>query len=165
MAFFDRIRNQTAGEPLEEAVREPESIRRVESQGSTVIAKGVTVTGTLTGEGVVQIGGTVEGEVSVRGHLTVTPTGRVVGPVEADVIRVGGVVEGTVTCRDHLQLERTGTIEGDVTTGTFVIENGGRLNGNTTMTGKPEQDQSVKEAELEDLKFGRNYKGDGGEED
>ena len=70
-----------------------------------------------------------------------------------------------VTCRDHLQLERTGSIEGDVTTGTFVIENGGRLNGNTTMTGRPEEDQSIKDPELEELKFGRNYKGDDGEED
>ena len=164
MPFFDRMRNQTASEAPEESVKELESVRRVESQGSTVIARGVTVTGTLTGEGVVQISGTVEGKVSV-GHLTVTPTGKIVGPVEADVIRIGGVVDGPVTCRDHLQLERTGSIEGDVTTGTFVIENGGRLNGNTTMTGRPEEDQSIKDPELEELKFGRNYKGDDGEED
>lgn len=165
MPFFEKIRSQMSPIPTEEDIKEPESVRRVEPQGSTVIARGVTVTGTLTGEGVVQIGGTVEGEVSVRGHLTVTPTGKVTGPVEADVIRIGGVVEGPVTCRDHLQLERTGSIEGDVTTGTFVIENGGRLNGNTTMTGKPEEEQAVKEPELEELQFGRNYKGDGGEAD
>ena len=34
---------------------------------------------------------------------------------------------------DHIQLERTGTINGDVTTVSFVIENGGRLNGRTPM--------------------------------
>ena len=53
------------------------------------------------------------------------------------MIRVAGQVEGNLVSRDHVQLERTGTISGDVTTVSFVIENGGRLNGRTTMV--PEQ--------------------------
>ena len=57
--------------------------------------------------------------------------------MEADVIRVAGQVEGNLVSHDHVQLERTGTINGDVTTVSFVIENGGRLNGRTTMV--PEQ--------------------------
>ena len=85
----------------------------------------------------VQIEGTVEGEVNLKGYVIVTPTGRVKGPVEADVIRVAGQVEGNLVSHDHVQLERTGTINGDVTTVSFVIENGGRLNGRTTMV--PEQ--------------------------
>lgn len=104
-----------------------------EPKDNTVIAKDITLTGRLSGEGVVQIEGTVEGEVSLNGYVIVTSTGVVKGPVEADVIRVAGTVEGNVNCRDHLQLERTGTIVGDVTTVSFVIENGGCLNGRTTM--------------------------------
>lgn len=104
-----------------------------EPRDNTVIAKDITLTGRLSGEGVVQIEGTVEGEVCLKGYVIVTDTGRVKGPVEADVIRVAGNVEGSVNCRDHLQLERTGTIQGDVTTVSFVIENGGCLNGRTTM--------------------------------
>lgn len=104
-----------------------------EPRSNTVIAKDVLVTGKLSGEGVVQIEGTVEGEISLKGYVIVTPTGKVKGPVEADVIRVAGQVEGNLTSHDHVQLERTGTIDGDVTTVSFVIENGGRLNGRTTM--------------------------------
>lgn len=104
-----------------------------EPRGNTVIAKDVVVTGKISGEGVVQIEGAVVGEVCLKGYVIVTATGRVQGPVEADVIRVAGQVEGTLTSHDHVQLERTGTIEGDVTTVSFVIENGGRLNGRTTM--------------------------------
>lgn len=81
----------------------------------------------------VQIEGTVEGEVNLKGYVIVTATGKVKGPVEADVIRVAGQVEGNLVSHDHIQLERTGTINGDVTTVSFVIENGGRLNGRTTM--------------------------------
>ena len=108
-----------------------------EPRSNTVIAKDLLVTGKLSGEGVVQIEGTVEGEVSLKGYVIVTPTGKVKGPVEADVIRVAGQVEGNLISHDHVQLERTGTIHGDVTTVSFVIENGGRLNGRTTMV--PEQ--------------------------
>lgn len=106
-------------------------------RNNTVIAKDLVVSGRLSGEGVVQIEGTVEGEVCLKGYVIVTATGRVKGPIEADVIRVAGQVEGNLTSHDHVQLERTGTIIGDVTTVSFVIENGGRLNGRTTMV--PEQ--------------------------
>lgn len=108
-----------------------------EPRGNTVIAKDLAVTGKLSGEGVVQIEGFVEGEVSLKGYVIVTPTGKVKGPIEADVIRIAGQVEGNLISHDHVQLERTGTINGDVTTVSFVIENGGRLNGRTTMV--PEQ--------------------------
>ena len=83
-----------------------------EPRSSTVIAKDLLVTGKLSGEGVVQIEGTVEGEVSLKGYVIVTATGRVKGPVEADVIRIAGQVEGNLVSHDHVQLERTGTING-----------------------------------------------------
>lgn len=108
-----------------------------EPRSNTVIARDVLISGRLSGEGVVQVEGAVEGEVSLKGYVIVTPTGTVRGPVEADVIRIAGHVEGNLTSHDHVQLERTGTINGDVTTASFVIENGGRLNGRTTMV--PEQ--------------------------
>ena len=140
MAFFGgqpktapAMESQTDG-----ARREGEDIPELpEPRSNTVIAKDLIVTGQLRGEGVVQIEGTVEGEVNLKGYVIVTPTGRVKGPVEADVIRVAGQVEGNLVSHDHVQLERTGTINGDVTTVSFVIENGGRLNGRTTMV--PEQ--------------------------
>ena len=104
-----------------------------EPHTNTVIAKDLTVSGTLRGEGVVQIEGIVEGEVSLKGYLIVTPTGAIKGPVEADVIRIAGTVEGNIIAHDHLRLEKTGAMEGDVAPVSFVIEDGGRLNGRTTM--------------------------------
>lgn len=140
MAFF-------GGQPKTPPVVEPQrnSDSREESdipelpepRGSTVIAKDLIVTGKLSGEGVVQIEGTVEGEVSLKGYVIVTSTGKMKGPIEADVIRIAGHVEGNLTSHDHVQLERTGSIDGDVSTVSFVVENGGRLNGRTTMVPAP----------------------------
>ena len=126
-----------------------------EPRSNTVIAKDLIVTGKLSGEGVVQIEGTVEGEINLKGYVIVTATGTVKGPVEADVIRIAGQVEGNLISHDHVQLERTGTINGDVTTVSFVIENGGRLNGRTTMV--PEQ---ASKPHVEGLEPSKPPKGD-----
>ncbi|MCI9331155.1 MAG: polymer-forming cytoskeletal protein [Oscillibacter sp.] len=140
MAFFGgqpkttpAVEHQTDGDRQESA----DIPELPEPRSNTVIAKDLLVTGKLSGEGVVQIEGTIEGEVNLKGYVIVTSTGKVKGPVEADVIRIAGQVEGNLISHDHVQLERTGTINGDVTTVSFVIENGGRLNGRTTMV--PEQ--------------------------
>ena len=132
-----------------------------EPRQSTLIAKDITIAGSLHGEGVVQIEGTVEGEVKLKGYVIVAATGVVRGPVEADVIRVAGTVVGDITSHDHLQLERSGTIDGDITTVSFVIEEGGRLNGRTTMV--PQREQSSPHVDIsEELQFGRNYPGEEG---
>ena len=66
---------------------------------TTTIAKGVTVTGTLHGEGIIQIEGTVEGEIDLTGAVVVKETGLVKGPVTADTIRVAGCISGDVVAR------------------------------------------------------------------
>ena len=50
-------------------------------QDNTIIAKGVTFTGTIEGEGIVQIEGRLEGEVKLKGSVTVATTGVVKGPI------------------------------------------------------------------------------------
>lgn len=124
----DQMEDQYAAEEQAEVTHLPEP------HTNTVIAKDLTVNGTLRGDGVVQIEGRVEGEISLKGYVIVSATGVIKGPIEADVIRIAGSVEGNITAHDHLRLEKTGSVVGDVTTVSFIIEDGGRLNGRTTMT-------------------------------
>lgn len=139
----DQMEERYAAEDQEEMPQLPEP------HTNTVIAKDLTVTGTLRGDGVVQIEGRVEGEVSLKGYVIVSPTGVIKGPVEADVIRIAGIVEGNIIAHDHLRLEKTGSVLGDVTTVSFVIEDGGQLNGRTTMVKEAQPAQhSVQEPRL-----------------
>ena len=87
---------------------EPASAPAPSRAGSTVIAQGITFTGTL-----------------IR------------GPVAADVVRVAGRVEGNVSAREHMRLESSGSLDGDVKTASLVVEDGGILNGRCT-TVKPQ---------------------------
>lgn len=100
---------------------------------TTIIAKGVTMSGKLHGEGIIQVEGTVDGEIDLTGAVIVKETGLIKGPVTADTIRVAGCVEGDVVARDHMFLEKSGTLSGDVTTISLVVEDGGRLNGSASM--------------------------------
>ena len=109
-----------------------------EPPSSTVISAGATVTGALRGEGIIQVEGTVEGEIELNGAVIVTPTGLVKGPVTADVIRLAGRIEGVVTARERLLLQKTGRLEGDMSTPSLEVEDGGRLNGRSTMPPRPQ---------------------------
>lgn len=106
-------------------------------QDNTIIAKGITFIGTVEGEGIVQIEGRVEGEIKLKGSVTIATTGEVKGPITADAVRVAGEVIGSITAREHLCLERTGSIHGDVSTCSLVVENG-RLDGSSKMLAAPE---------------------------
>lgn len=153
------------GWKAKDAELEPEAIENSEQYeedvpglpsplSSTVIATGVTVTGTLKGEGVIQVEGTVEGEINLQGAVIVAATGLVKGPVTAEVIQVAGRVKGNCVARGHVRLEKTGSLEGDVTTTSLVVEDGGRLNGRSNMVKEIPQ-SAAPEPELE---FGANYK-------
>ena len=125
-------------------------------KSGTVISKDMIVSGALKGNGAVRIEGSVDGEIDLDGSVIVAPTGAVTGPVKADVIRVAGKVEGNVTAKEHLRLEKTGRVHGDVETSSLVIEDGGRLNGRTTMTAK-EPEPLPRPAAAPELQFGPSY--------
>lgn len=127
------------------------------AQDNTVIAKGITFTGTIHGEGVVRVEGRVEGEVDLKGTLTVTTTGTVQGPITADVVRVAGDITGSITARESLCLERTGCVHGDVATASLIVENG-RLDGSSTMLAVAEPPRSREsDISVQDLQFGPDF--------
>lgn len=119
--------------PEEEPVSVPAPVRA----GSTIIAQGITVSGTFRGEGVIQVEGVIEGEFDLIGAVIVAESGLIRGPVTADVVRLAGRIEGSVRAREHMRLEPTGSLDGDVTTASLVVEDGGSLNGRCTMLKPP----------------------------
>ncbi|MCI8303496.1 MAG: polymer-forming cytoskeletal protein [Lawsonibacter sp.] len=152
---------QTKQEPVSTPVYEEEPFDELpplpKANSTTIIAKGITVTGVIRGEGNVQIEGRLEGEVDLKGGITVAVSGTVQGPIVADAVRVAGEVTGSITAREHLCLERTGAIHGDVATSSLIVENG-RLDGSSTMLTPPERPYEPEpEITSQDLQFGDSY--------
>lgn len=144
------------GEKPQESLPPPQKV------SSTLITQGITVKGTIEGEGVVQVEGVVEGEFRMTGAVIVSETGLVRGPITADVVRVAGKVEGDVTAREHMRLEQTGALIGDVATASLVVEDGGCLNGRSTMTKAPDPEPELQDVHpVDDLQFGPDYSMEG----
>ena len=157
MGFFSSTQRTDAIPIAMEGEKPQESLPPPQKVASTLITQGVTIKGTVEGEGVVQVEGVVEGEFRMVGAVIVADTGLVRGPISADVVRVAGKVEGNVTAREHMRLEQSGTLIGDVATASLVVEDGGRLNGRSTMLeASPEPVPAGVPAD--DLKFGPGYK-------
>ena len=159
MGFFSSTQRTDTQYPIAvEGEKPQESLPPPQKVASTLITQGVTIKGTVEGEGVVQVEGVVEGEFSMVGAVIVADTGVVRGPITADVVRVAGKVEGNVTAREHMRLEQSGTLIGDVATASLVVEDGGRLNGRSTMTNAPDPDPELRDVRpVDDLQFGPDY--------
>ena len=157
MGFFGTSKAEQTPIALEGA-RPQESLPPPQKVSSTLITQGITLKGTIEGEGIVQVEGTVVGEFNMVGAVIVADTGRVKGPITADVVRVAGRVEGNVTAREHMRLEPTGSLSGDVATASLVVEDGGSFNGRSTMMKSPEPEGELKEVHpAGDLQFGPGY--------
>lgn len=158
MGLFSKPKAEPIAEapalPREEPLTAPAPART----GGTVIAQGITVTGKLTGEGVIQVEGTVEGEFDLTGAVIVSETGVVRGPIRANVVRVSGRVEGSIYALEHTRLESTGSLEGDVSTASLVVEDGGSFNGRCTMLATPAPEPELEEvAAPKELQFGPEF--------
>ena len=159
MGFFSTPKTEQQTPVVVEGARPQESLPPPQKVSSTLITQGITLTGTIEGEGVVQVEGTVVGEFNMVGAVIVADTGLVKGPITADVVRVAGKVEGNVTAREHMRLESTGALSGDVTTASLVVEDGGCLNGRSTMMKAPEPEGDLKDVQppAGELQFGPEY--------
>ena len=158
MGFFGTPKAEQQAPIALEGERRQESLPPPQKVSSTLITQGITLKGTIEGEGVVQVEGAVIGEFNMVGAIIVADTGLVKGPITADVVRVAGKVEGNVIAREHMRLEHTGTLNGDVSTASLVVEDGGCLNGRSSMTRAPEPERELQDVRpVDDLQFGPGY--------
>lgn len=160
MGFFSsasKTEIKVEAQPLLPPEEELELSSLPKPRASTVITEGIILTGRLCGEGSLQIEGAVEGEIELEGSVSISATGRVKGPITAGIVRVAGKAEGNIIAREHLRLEKTGQILGDVSSASLVVEDGGQLNGRSTMLDAPPEPVPAG-VPADDLKFGPGYK-------
>jgi cytoskeletal protein CcmA (bactofilin family) len=97
----------------------------------TVIGRGTVIEGTIRVNGRVQVDGQIDGSLLAEGHVSVGPTGSILGEVVAVELAVGGRVEGKVSVRDHLHVAPGGSARGEVRYGSLQVDRGGVIDGST----------------------------------
>ncbi len=106
--------------------------RTVESL--TLIDRYTSVDGTLSSNRDIRIEGELRGTLRCEGSVQIAEGARVDATVEAGAITVAGTLRGTIDCRGKLHILKTGFVAGTITTRLLVIEEGGRCEGELSMT-------------------------------
>jgi cytoskeletal protein CcmA (bactofilin family) len=105
------------------------------SRPAGVIAPGLFLRGELRGEDDLIIEGRVEGEISLKKHLTIETTGVVVANVSTQNITVKGEMRGDMTAEDKVEIHQSARVVGNIVAPRIVIAEGARFKGHIDMTG------------------------------
>jgi len=108
---------------------------RNENLKRLVIPEGVTIGGSLTGGAESEIGGRIEGDLIIEGHLFLLRTAVVTGNVHAGSCQMDGTVEGRVEVDSDLAVGKTGRLNSDAVAGRNV-DIAGQVNGSVTTPGR-----------------------------
>ena len=103
------------------------------SQDQNIIGKGITIRGSLSGGGDVVIEGAVEGQMSLKNHLTIEGTGRVQADVKAEEITINGEAAGNIEAVSRVAISNTARVSGDIKAPRVVIDDGAVFNGSIEM--------------------------------
>lgn len=95
----------------------------------SVISAGLTIEGTISGNGDVRIAGQFKGDVNVQGSLTIEAGAKLVGGVRASNVIIDGELEGNIDAASRVELRSTGVLNGNLNTGSLTVAAGSRMRG------------------------------------
>ena len=98
-----------------------------------VIGKGISIRGNLSGGGDLIIEGTVEGQISLKNHLTIEETGVVQADIEAERLTIKGEMSGNISASNMVAVLANAKVMGDIKSPVVIIEDGARFKGNIEM--------------------------------
>lgn len=98
------------------------------------LGKGSKVSGTLTFQGPVEIGGEIEGEIHASDTLVIAESAIVKAKVVGTDILIKGQVTGDIIASKKLSLEKPGKVNGNLSSPVLRIEEGVVFEGNCSMS-------------------------------
>jgi cytoskeletal protein CcmA (bactofilin family) len=106
---------------------------RSDSAREAVIGKTTRVRGRVSGDGDLLIEGNVEGDITVRGDLTIAEGGRATSTVEASAVTLRGELDGDVRASGAVRIEAGARVRGDMQGESISLEEGAELVGRLDM--------------------------------
>src|SRR5689334_24772623 len=102
---------------------------RTSGGGETVVGRSTRVHGRLSGDGDVRVEGSVEGDITLRGSLTIHEGGRATSNVDAVDVTIGCELEGDIRAGGAVRLEAGSRVRGDITCDAVAIDEGAEFAG------------------------------------
>jgi len=144
--FNDKLQNSRGQERQRDAIAETAgapsanlddlAMRRARTVSTQrmIIPEGVIIEGSMSSGSDTEIGGRIEGNITIEGKLHLGPSALISGNVRASSCKVEGLVEGKVECSEDLELGPTGRLNADILAGKR-IHIAGQVYGNVTTPG------------------------------
>ena len=106
----------------------------------SVLHEGITIKGEWTSDGIVDFGGTFEGDITVD-TLVLARTGKIKGNVRARSVTIEGRLEGTISAIS-VALKTSAQVTADIVAQKLVIESGAMIEGHVTSRSNQTEDQA-----------------------
>ncbi len=143
----ERSREQQHKDEVARGVTSNAEVRGVVVSGKTVIAKGTSIEGVITGSSDLIIEGNLEGEVKIDASFRVEEGGKAKATVFAKIIVIAGDVQGNMTATDKVEVLASGRLEGDVVAPRVALAEGAFFKGRVEMSGVVPSSKSKKKEE------------------
>lgn len=108
------------------------------TSGSTIIAAGTCIQGSLELSCNLHVDGEVKGDVHCDGTVSIGKKGSITGQVNASQFLISGFYDGVCEV-ELLEISRTGHVEGEIQAKELVVAKGGSFNGRCTDTSSDKQ--------------------------
>ena len=108
---------------------------RTKPRVASLISNGISIEGSVTGDGELQIDGVVRGDVRVA-RLTIGETGHIEGSVYSEITEVRGRIVGSITSK-QVRLYGTAYVDGDITHEQLSMETGAFFQGRSLKFQRP----------------------------
>ena len=105
-----------------------------EHPGLVVLGPRDQLIGTLSVDGDVRIEGTLEGEVSATGEVSVQSTGTARAQIAAHDIVINGTVDGSAVAQQLVSAGETAIINGEVRSARLRVDDGATINATISMS-------------------------------
>ncbi len=100
------------------------------------LGEDISIEGKIQTKGSLRLDGKIYGDLSIDNTLVIGEKGFVSGNIKGGEVEIYGHVVGNIVAKELIVLAKTGLIEGDLEMPRLTIEEGGRLNGKSSMVGE-----------------------------
>jgi cytoskeletal protein CcmA (bactofilin family) len=103
------------------------------STTASVVAESVVITGRVTGDGDLEVRGRVDGEIDIRGELTLADGSATRAALTAGRVIIAGAVVGDINATESIALEATARVIGNLRAPRIAIALGAQIRGDLDM--------------------------------
>ena len=98
-----------------------------------VIGRGISIHGNISGEESLIIEGMVEGQISLKSHLTIEENGVARADIDAQILTIKGELHGNIVAGERVAIMANARVTGDIKSPVVIVEDGAGVKGSIDM--------------------------------